>query len=241
MATLLAAGGLRENYPSADGADMYAVSNSNFDTSAHTADPAERAAARRYHQPTDPREASQRAAVCPRRGRRRPPSAPRARARDAAGNHLPSGSVTGAQGRTRAVSHGGPSSTPELFAYTNLGPVTAASVAGEVVAVCLCRGVSECREHGPSPLCQLTWSSCLCGRCTAFGVTEVIEVEGWCVNGGIGISCALGQGADLESPSIGAAYGDAADAGRWSGCLVGFVISHATSVAPRPYAQLGGR
>lgn len=54
------------------------------------------------------------------------------------------------------------------------------------------------------------------------------------VNGCIGISCGLGRGADSESPSVGADYGDAADAGRWPGCLGGFVISHATSVALRP-------
>jgi hypothetical protein len=67
----------------------------------------------------------------------------------------------GRSASTRAVNHSGPSSTPELFAYANLGPVTTASVAVEVVAVSLCRGVSECWEHGLSPSCQLRWSTCL--------------------------------------------------------------------------------
>jgi hypothetical protein len=56
--------------------------------------------------------------------------------------------VTGGQRRTWAVDQCGLSSSPELFAYANLGPVTTASVAVEVVAVSLCGGVSECREHG---------------------------------------------------------------------------------------------
>jgi hypothetical protein len=90
------------------------------------------------------------------------------------------GSVTGDQRRTRAVNRCGPSSTPELFAYAKLGPVTAASIAVEVISVSVCRGVSECWEHGSSPSClpqvaQLSFS----GRRTAFAVTEVSEVERW--------------------------------------------------------------
>jgi hypothetical protein len=114
------------------------------------------------------------------RARGQRPSAPRAPARDAVGNHLSSGSATGDQRRTRGVNHRGPSSTPELFACANLGRVTTASVAAEVVAMSLWGGVSECWEHGPSPSCQLRGAVVLCGRRTACGLTEVIELEGWC-------------------------------------------------------------
>ena len=73
------------------------------------------------------------------------------------------------------------------------------------------------------------------GRRPAFGVTEVVGVEGWCgerLRWDL-VWCGSG-GADLESPSVGADDGDAADAGRWPGCLGGFVIAHATSVGLRP-------
>jgi hypothetical protein len=75
----------------------------------------------------------------------------------------------------------------------------------------------------------------------ASAVSEVIEVEGWCCEHCIGFSCGPGRGVDVESVSVGADYHDATEAGRWPGCLGGFVISHATSVVLRPWARLGGR
>jgi hypothetical protein len=122
-----------------------------------------------------------------------------------------------------------------LFAYAKLGPVAAASVAVEFVAVSLCRGVSECWEHDPFPSCQLRWRSCLLlVGVPASASRKSLRLRVGAVHRSIGISCRPGRGADLESPSVGADYGDAADAGWWPGCLGGFVILHATSVGLRP-------
>ena len=55
------------------------------------------------------------------------------------------------------------------------------------------------------------------------------------------LACDVCHSLDAEPASARADHRDATDASRWPGCLCGFVISHAASVALRPLARLGGR